>query len=134
MYRFSFKQYMRISPDSPRKATHITFGKIHSTDKSNTSVNHHNLPVIAIIHFTREQGKTDLQKLRTSIPASLISSKSDEEHANILHRHRSHAPRLPPALSRSVHHVPIVPQDHPQRCNIPYEYEASPLQLSQQSL
>ena len=99
MYRFSFKQYMRISPDSPRKATHITFGKIHSTDKSNTSVNHHNLPVIAIIHFTREQGKTDLQK--TAYLNSCISHLFEKAMRNmptsyivIDHTHLDSLPRF----------------------------------------
>lgn len=54
MYGLSFKHYMRIPPNSPRETAHITFGKIHSSYKSDTTVYHYNLSVITIVDLTRK--------------------------------------------------------------------------------
>ena len=62
MYSFSFQHQMSIPPNPPWEATHITFCQIHPSNKTNTSVNNNNFPVITIIHFTSEQWKADFQK------------------------------------------------------------------------
>ena len=62
MYGFSLKHYMCITPDSPRKSPHITFGQIHTAYKSHKPVDNDNLTVIPIIYFTRKQRETYFQK------------------------------------------------------------------------
>ncbi len=88
MHRFAFEHNMRITPYSPRKATHIAFGKIHSANKAHTPVNHYNFSMIPIIYPTGKQRKTHFQKLLTSMPALRISSKKRLVRASNPHRHR----------------------------------------------
>ena len=62
MHRFAFEHNMRITPYSPRKATHIAFGKIHSANKAHTPVNHYNFSMIPIIYPAGKQRETHFQE------------------------------------------------------------------------
>ena len=60
IYPFPLHTYMCISPYAPREAFYISLCNIHSSDKSDTTINNGYFPMISIIYFTGESRETDL--------------------------------------------------------------------------
>ena len=62
VHHLSSQSDVCISPISFSQSLHITFCQIHPTYEPHTTIYHHNLPMVAIIHFTGKSRETDFQE------------------------------------------------------------------------
>ena len=55
-------QQVCVSPNAPRYATDIALGQVHAAYKTDASVNHDNLAVVAVVHFAGKCRETYFQE------------------------------------------------------------------------